>query len=239
MDAAGDCPCRQPADEVAKPFALGYSGATTRAEAQMAKTDRPQFYLITPPEIGLSSFPDTLARVLDTVEIACLRLTLSTSDAEQIARAGDACRAVAHERDVAIVIDSHIGMVERLGLDGVHLGDGARSVRKARSALGADAIVGAFCGASRHDGMNAGEAGADYIAFGPVVASGLGDGTVAPLELFAWWSEMIELPVLAEGGLDTAMLTVLAGVTDFFAIGAEIWSQDDPASALARLAGAF
>src|SRR4028118_212806 len=64
----------------------------------------------------------------------------------------------------------HALLVSRLGLDGVPLLDAARSVRKVRKDLGDDAIVGAFCHASRHDGMTAGELGADYVSFGPVGA---------------------------------------------------------------------
>lgn len=200
----------------------------------MDDAHRPQIYLITPPEFELSRFPDQLAAILDAHDIACLRMAMATRDEDRLSRAADALREVAHARDVAIVIDSHVALVERLGLDGVHLPDGARSVRKVRKDLGADAIVGAFCGASRHDGMNAGEAGADYVSFGPVGATALGDGTVAEKELFAWWSEMIEVPVVAEGALSERMVSELSSVTDFFAIGEEIWNTDDPSAALAR-----
>ncbi len=205
----------------------------------MPSPDIPQIYLVTPAEIELSSFPARLDDVLDAHEIACVRLALATRDEDTIARAADALREVCHAADVALVIEAHVGLVERLGLDGVHLTDGARSVRKTRKTLGGDAIVGAFCGASRHDGMTAGEAGADYVSFGPVTASALGDGTVAGDDLFAWWSEMIEVPVVAEGGLDTDAIRRLASLTDFFAIGEEVWRDDDAASALATLKAAM
>ena len=108
----------------------------------MAEIEQPQIYLITPSEFELSVFSNQLAKVLDTVEIACLRLSLASRDEDRILRAADAMRELTHARDIAMVIDSHIMMVERLGLDGVHLTDGARSLRKARDGLGADAIVG-------------------------------------------------------------------------------------------------
>ena len=97
------------------------------------------------------------------------------------------------DSDVAIVIDNHMLMVQRLGLDGVHLTDGARQVRYVRKELGSDAIVGAFCGTTRHDGMNAGEAGADYVAFGPIGTSPLGLGEQVDFDLFDWWSKVIEV----------------------------------------------
>lgn len=201
----------------------------------MSQTERPQTYLITPPEFDLDTFPDRLAAVLDGAEVACLRLALATRDEDRLARASDALREVAHARDVALVIESHLMLVARHGLDGVHLTDGARTVRHARKELGADAIVGAFCRASRHDGMTAGEAGADYVAFGPIGPSPLGDGKLADYDLFDFWSEAIEVPVVAEGALTEALVARFAPVTDFFAIGEEIWRHDDPLKALKAL----
>ena len=205
----------------------------------MAETELPQIYLITPPEIELSRFPEQLARVLDDTDIACVRLALATQDEDRISRAADALRETCHARDVAIVIAEHVVLAERLGLDGVHLTDGARSMRKTRKDLGDEAIVGTYCGASRHDGMTAGEQGADYISFGPVGSTPLGDGTVADHELFEWWSQMIEVPVVAEGALDVDIIRKLSPVTDFFGIGEEIWRTDDPVAQLAEFKAAF
>jgi thiamine-phosphate pyrophosphorylase len=205
----------------------------------MADADRPQIYLITPPEIDLDVFPDRLAAVLDVHEIACVRLALATRDEDRLGRAADAVREAAHARDVAVVIEAHVRMVERHGLDGVHLVDAARSVRKVRTDLGGDAIVGAYCGVSKHDGMTAAEIGADYVSFGPVGRTVLGTGDVAPLDLFAWWSEMIEVPVVAEGTLDEDLVRILSPITDFFGFGEEVWRADDPAAALGRLIAAM
>ncbi|WP_299892673.1 thiamine phosphate synthase [uncultured Ruegeria sp.] len=201
----------------------------------MDTPEQPQIYLITPPTVALSTFPDQLARVLDGADIACIRLALAGNDEDTISRSADACREVAHARDVALVISNHVLLAQKLGLDGVHLDDAARSVRAARKELGPDAIVGSFCGTSSHDGMTAGEAGVDYVAFGPVGESSLGDGTLAEKDLFQWWSEMIEVPVVAEGGLTPELIRDLSPCTDFFGIGDEIWSSDDPSGALNTL----
>ena len=198
----------------------------------MATDDRPQITLISPPSFDPEAFSDRIAKVLDGTQIACLRLSLGTKDEDVLMRAADAAREVAHARDVAVVIDNHLILAERLGLDGVHLTDGARSVRKARKDLGADAIVGAFCSASKHDGLSAGEAGADYVAFGPMAETALGDGSRAPFELFEWWSEVVEVPVIAEGALTADLVQRFGPVTDFFAIGEEIWAEEDPLTAL-------
>ena len=204
----------------------------------MSTEDLPQIYLVTPSVIDLDFYPDQLARILDSVEIACLRLGLASSDEDHISRAADALRDIAHARDIMLVIERHALLVERLGLDGVHLMDGGRNLRQLRKDLGEDAILGAYCNTSRHDGLTAGEAGADYVSFGPVAASALGDGVQVDPELLSWWSEMIEVPVVAEGGLTADSIRSLANKVDFFAIGAEIWTQDDPLAQLQMLAAA-
>lgn len=199
--------------------------------------DAPQLYLIAPALIPASELGDRLSAVLDAHPVACLRLP-GAGDETELGRMADLARDIAHARDVAVVIEDHVALALRHGLDGVHLTNGARAVRHARKELGADAIVGAFCGGSRHEGMNAGEAGADYVAFGPCGPTALGLGEPVDLDLFQWWSEMIEVPVVAEGALDAALVRQIWGMADFIALGPEIWSAEDPAAALSALWGA-
>ena len=196
--------------------------------------DAPQLYLIAPARLPASELAPRLTAVLDAHPVACLRLSGAGDEAE-LARIADLAREIAHARDVAVVIEDHVALAARHGLDGVHLTQGARGVRHARKELGADAIVGAYCGASSHEGMNAGEAGADYVSFGPLGPTALGPGTPVDLELLQWWSEVIEVPVVAEGALDAALIRAVWPVADFIALGPEIWQAPDPAEALSAL----
>ncbi|WP_405406137.1 thiamine phosphate synthase [Paracoccus sp. Ld10] len=199
-------------------------------------TDAPQLYLMTPAGAQASSLAPMLAEVMDRVAPACLRIR-GGAEEDELGRLADMAREIAHARDVAVVIDDHVKLALRHGLDGVHLNDGAKAVRYARKELGDDAIVGAFCGTSRHEGINAAEAGADYVAFGPVSDSALYRGDPVELELFQWWSEMIEAPVVAEGAITRELIAQLSPITDFIALGPEIWTQEDPAATLALLWG--
>ena len=205
----------------------------------MTSQDLPQIYLITPNVLDIESFPDKLSRVLDKADVACLRLSLSSSNEDDIARTADALRDVAHARDIMLVIERHALMVDRLGLDGVHLMDGGRNLRQLRKDMGNDIILGAFCNTSRHEGIGAGEAGADYVSFGPVVASTLGDGNQVDPELLSWWSEMIEIPVVVEGGITEELIRSLSDKVDFFAIGPEIWEAEEPVAKLKSLSAAL
>lgn len=196
--------------------------------------DAPQLYLMTPAGAQASTLGPHLTAVMDAFPVACLRIRAGAEE-DELGRLADLARGIAHARDVAVVIDDLITLAQRHGLDGVHLTDGARTVRYARKELGPDAIVGTFCGGSRHDGMNAGEGGADYVSFGPVGASALYRGDPVDLDLFQWWSETVEVPVVAEGAITRDLLERLSPISDFIAIGPEIWSQDDPVAALTAL----
>ncbi len=199
-------------------------------------SDTAQIYLATPSAFELSEFNAQLAEILDEYPVACVRIALKTDDPVALGRAADLLRETCHARDVAIVIDDHYRMVKRHGLDGVHLTDGAKHVRDARKELGEDAIVGAYCGASRHVGMTAAEIGTDYISFGPLSDDGtLGDGTVADKELFQWWSEMIEVPVVAEGNVTPDTLEKIKDHVDFVTVGGEIWSTKEPMLEVERI----
>jgi thiamine-phosphate pyrophosphorylase len=205
----------------------------------MSDTSQPKVYLVSPPEIDLSgAFSKILEDILTTSDVACFRLQLSSEDEREIGKIADGMREICHVHDVAIVIERHMLLVEKFGLDGVHLTDGSKNITKARKLLGKDAIVGAFCGASRHVGLSAGEAGADYVSFGPVSGSELNDGELVETNLFDWWSQVIEVPVVAEGRLTTEKLSELGQSTDFLAFGQEIWDSEDPSEALSKLMAA-
>lgn len=199
----------------------------------MADQETPQIYLITPPQFELSAFSTELSQMLDDFAIACVRLRCASEAAEDIGRAADNLREVCHARDVPLVVENHGKIAALHGLDGVHLTDGARQIRYMREMLSADAIIGAFCEDSRHTGMAAGEAGADYVSFGPLAENPLSTTQPAEFGTFKWWSEVIEVPVVAEGAISLELAEQFAPATDFFALGPELWgAENGPAAAL-------
>lgn len=200
-----------------------------------------RLYLATPPQLEPEPFKALLDRALATGQVACLRLDLGPAPEAAWRTAASALQPVAHAHDVALVIAEHHRLVEPLGLDGVHLATSRTTVREARRVLGPDRIVGAFAGASRHLAMTLAEAGADYIALGPVGEIGaLGDGTRADDELFEWWSEMIETPVVAEGGVTPEDAARLADRADFVVPDLGVWDAPEGIeAALARYAEAL
>ena len=203
-------------------------------------TDEPRIYLVTPEDADATEMVAPLEAALSTGLVACLRLSLASQEESAWQRAADRLRAITDAHEVPLVLRDHFRLARALGLDGVHLADSRTPIRIVRKELGADRIVGAFAGASRHQGMGLAEAGADYVSFGPVGDVGvLGDGRRAEIDLLQWWAEMIETPVVAEGGVTVELAATLAGAADFVVPDAAIWREPDIAGAVRRYAQAL
>lgn len=199
---------------------------------------RPRLLLPTPPRAPLDAIAAALPAALATGTVASVRLDRPGAEEAELRRAADALREPCHAADVALLIAGHPKLVGPLGLDGVEVEYRAAPLRKLREALGKDTILGVACSASRHDAMTAAEAGADYVRVSPLVAGALGAAEPAPPEFFEWWSEIIETPILAEGGLTEALAREIGPFADFAAPDPSIW-DGDLAAALVRLAEAL
>lgn len=196
-----------------------------------------RLYLITPPDIGgeaAAGFADTLAAALDAGDVACVQLRLK-EDADTIRRAADILRPITQDREVAFILNDNPGLARELGCDGVHVGQDDVPCHEARDIMGDDSIVGVTCHDSFHLAMEAGEAGADYVAFGAFFESGTKQRKFAPEpDLLARWSAATIIPSVAIGGItvENCAPLVEAGA-DFLAISAGIWKHPDgPAAAV-------
>ena len=199
-------------------------------------------YLITPPRLELASFAELLAAALDAGDVAAVQLRLKDVADDDWHRAIDALRPVAQARGVAFLLNDRADLVRGTGCDGVHVGQEDMPARQARALIGPDATLGVTCKGSRDLAMQAGEDGADYAAFGAFFPSGTKDVTrfVDP-EILAWWSELMELPCCAIGGItaENCGPLVRAGA-DFLAVVGCVWAYPDgPAAGVRALNGAI
>ena len=196
-----------------------------------------QLYLISPPVIG-PDFPAKLSAALGGGHVAAFQLRLKGLSEHEVARQAEPLQRLCSEQDVAFIINDSIALVKRLGADGVHLGQGDGDVREARRQLGPSAQIGVTCHNSRHLAMEAGEAGADYVAFGafyPTTTKTVEH--MAEPELLTWWSALMELPCVAIGGITPANASPLVEAgADFLAVSSAVWAHvDGPAAGVAAV----
>ena len=194
-----------------------------------------RLYLVTPTTAGLD-FADTLARALDAGDVAAVQLRLKEADDDQWRRTIDALRPITQSRGVAFLLNDRADLVVPTGSDGVHVGQTDTPARQARTLIGPTLTLGVTCHDSRDLAMQAGEDGADYVAFGAFFPTTTKDApTEADPSLVAWWSELMELPAVAIGGITAANCAPLvqAGAT-FLAVVGAVWAHPEGASAGVR-----
>lgn len=199
-----------------------------------------QLYLISPLDVG-GTFPDRLARALDAGPVAAFQFRVKEIDEHEAARLAGPLQAICAAREVAFIVNDSIGLAKRLGADGVHLGQSDGSVVEARQRLGREAQIGVTCHNSRHLAMEAGEAGADYVAFGAFfpTTTKVVEHRAEP-EILGWWQALFEIPCVAIGGItpENCAPLVEAGA-DFLAVSGAVWSRDEAVAvqAFARALG--
>ncbi|MCW2236517.1 thiamine phosphate synthase [Azospirillum canadense] len=184
-----------------------------------------RLYLVTPPALEPAAFAPLLAEALDAGDVACVQLRMKDCSDDAIRRACDALRPIAQDRGVAFILNDHPQLARETGCDGVHVGQKDTPYDQARKILGRDAIVGVTCHDSRHLAMEAGEAGADYVAFGAFFPTSTKEADYkAEPELLRWWSELMEVPCVAIGGItpENCGPLVTAGA-DFLAVVSAVW----------------
>lgn len=161
---------------------------------------------------------------------------------EEVLRAGELLMPIAQRAGVAFIINDRPDLARRLGADGVHVGQEDTPYAEARAIVGVNAIVGVTCHASRHQAIDAADAGADYVAFGAFFPTTTKDAkTRADLGLLSWWQEMMNGPCVAIGGITTenARDLVDAGA-DFLAVASGVWDHPQgPAVAVRRFNDIF
>lgn len=193
-----------------------------------------QLYLISPLDVG-GDFPARLEAALSAAPVAAFQFRVKGVEQHEAARLAEPLQAICAAHDTAFIVNDDVALAKRLGADGVHLGQGDGDPKEARRILGADVQIGVTCHGSRHLAMEAGDAGADYVAFGafyPTTTKTVEHS--ADPEILTWWQSMFELPCVAIGGItvDNAAELVAAGA-DFLAVSGGVWAHPEgPAAAV-------
>ena len=190
-----------------------------------------QLYLISPLNVD-GEFPDRLARALDAGPVAAFQFRVKDVNQHEAARLAEPLQRLCADRDVAFIVNDSVSLAKRMGADGVHLGQEDGDPREARTILGPSAQIGITCHDSRHLAMEAGEAGADYVAFGSFYPTQTKAVKHHPEPvILSWWSALFELPCVAIGGItpSNAPPLVAAGA-DFIAVCGAVWAGDEAAA---------
>ena len=198
------------------------------------RTEPCKLYLISPQDVG-QAFPDRLKAALGGGPVAAFQMRVKDVEQHQLARLAEPLQRICADAGVAFIVNDSMALARRLGADGVHLGQKDGDPREARALLGPGAQIGITCHDSRHLAMEAGEAGADYVAFGAFYPTNTKPSNYRPdPAILSWWASLFELPSVAIGGITPANAGPLVEAgADFLAVCQAVWSADDPGAAVA------
>ena len=193
-----------------------------------------ELYLISTTDVR-GSFPDRLRAALDGGPVAAFQLRVKDVGEHELARLAEPLQRICDDHDVAFIVNDSVGLAKRLGADGVHLGQSDGDLRQARSVLGPGVQIGRTCHDSRHLAMQAGEDGADYVAFGAFYETTTKPSHYRPEPtILSWWSALFEVPCVAIGGITPVNAVPLIGAgADFIAVCQAVFGASDPATAVA------
>jgi thiamine-phosphate pyrophosphorylase len=188
---------------------------------------RCRLYLISPAKIDVGAFARDLEAAFAAGDVACFQLRLKGAGDEDIFKASEVLLPVCRKYDVPFLLNDNAGLARDVGADGVHLGQDDGALEDARTKLGFDAMIGVTCHDSRHLAFLAGDAGADYVAFGAFFPTKTKKTKfTAKPDLLTWWAEIAEIPCLAIGGITPANCAPLieAGA-HFLAVSSAVWNH--------------
>lgn len=200
-----------------------------------------QLYLISPLETG-GAFPDQLRKALEAGPVAAFQFRVKGIEQHDAARLAEPLKAICDEFDVAFIVNDDVALAKRLKADGVHLGQSDEQLSIAREELGAQAQIGMTCHDSRHLAMEAGEGGADYVAFGAFFPTQTKETLHRPdPEILEWWTAIMEIPCVAIGGVTAGNCKPLVEAgADFLAVSGSVWNHSDgPAEAVRQFQKVF
>ena len=194
----------------------------------------PRLVLVTPVVDDIQAFQPALTEAFARGRIASLILRLAPADERTLINRIKALAPIAQAEDAAVVVElggaGDLGhdpaqIAIRGGADGVHATD-LEELRVLRERYRDSHIVGAGRLETRHDAMQAGEFGADYVLFGEPDESGTPANLDELVERTQWWAEIFETPCIALASSLDVLRPLAETGTEFIGLADAVWQHE-------------
>ncbi|MGE7472912.1 thiamine phosphate synthase [Bosea sp. NPDC003192] len=187
---------------------------------------RTRLMLVTPPISDPGAISFRLMQAFAGGDVAAVLLRLAPGDERSLTERVKALAPPVQAQNVALVVEASAQVASRGGADGVHLTQGAEAIADARSSLKQERIIGAGGLRSRHDAMDMGEAGVDYVMFGEPRPDGSLPPLPAVIERASWWAEIFETPCIAYCPDAESVPALIETGAEFVALGEWVFADD-------------
>lgn len=194
--------------------------------------------LVTPPVEDADAMAFRLMQAMAGGDIAAILLRLTPGDDRSRIERVKRLAGPVQGNNVALIVEDSALVASRGGADGVHLTGGPAAIAEARSSLKTERIIGAGGLRARHDAMDVGEAGVDYVMFGEPRPDGSMPPLPAVIERAGWWAEIFETPCVAYAPDAEAIEPLVETGAEFVALGAWAFAEGQDIRALVEAANA-
>lgn len=186
-----------------------------------------QIYLISPPQIELKDFSLKLEKALKTGLVPAFQLRLKNYSPLEIKNFSQEIKKICDNNNCLFLLNDFYEIALEVRASGVHVGIDDKKISQIRQNLPKNFIIGASCYDSKHLAMEAGEQGADYISFGAFFETQTKISRGKPsVEILNWASEILNLPIVAIGGInDKNCGELIKNGADFLAVISYVWQH--------------
>ncbi|MBN9458841.1 MAG: thiamine phosphate synthase [Bosea sp.] len=194
--------------------------------------------LVTPPVDDADAMAFRLMQAMAGGDVAAILIRLAPGDDRSRIERVKRLAGPVQGNNVALIVEDNALVASRGGADGVHLTGGPQAVAEARSSLKSERIIGAGGLKARHDAMDVGEAGVDYVMFGEPRADGSMPPLPAVIERAGWWAEIFETPCVAYAPNAEAIEPLVETGAEFVALGPWAFAEGQDIRTLVETANA-
>ncbi|KUL93976.1 hypothetical protein DK26_19790 [Bosea sp. WAO] len=187
---------------------------------------RTRLMLVTPPVLDPGAISFRLMQAFAGGDVAAVLLRLAPGDERSLTERVKALAPAVQAQNVALVVEASAQVASRGGADGVHITEGIEAIAEARSSLRQERIIGVGGLRARHDAMDAGEAGVDYVMFGEPRPDGSLPPLPAVIERASWWAEIFETPCIAYAPDAESVPALVETGAEFLALGEWLFAED-------------
>ncbi len=199
-------------------------------------------YIISPQSFVLSDFAVQLEQALSGGKVDVFQLRLKDVSDDEVIAACKVLIPICHAHGTQFILNDRVGLVNKVGADGVHIGIEDATAEEARKQLGEGKTLGVSCYGDIERAIDAAEQGADYVAFGAFYDTTTKTPRARPTaDILKWWVDNSTIPCVAIGGIKHHNCAPLVkNGADFIAVVTAIWDdKDGPGEAVRKLSEAI
>ena len=185
---------------------------------------------------------DTIEEAVEqAVKGGCTVVQLREKDCSSLEFYETALRVkkITDQYKIPLIINDRVDIALAVNADGVHVGQDDLPAASVRRILGGDKVIGVSAGSVR-EAVKAREDGSDYLGVGAMHATSTKtDADVTTVEELKKIREMVDLPIVAIGGMNKQTLPELKGTgVDGIAVVSAVIAADDIERAASELSEA-